>query len=153
MKSGELSTTGAEGKEGEYMWRINKGQREEIKVELYDVWKDGSVWKVKLPLGVDTFKTKRMALKLVNYFKVMGKYYTKPEVNKGECMKLRDIKYSKKVKPISYTIKIEQKDFEKLNRLLSAGLQDIITGEPDEFDNACMKYAEKLRIKIGIYSK
>lgn len=37
---------------------------EDIHVALFDVWKDGRAWKVKLPHGIETRKTKEHAVKL-----------------------------------------------------------------------------------------
>ena len=44
------------------VWRINKGQREQIEVALGDIWKDGSVWHILFLHGVHTETTKRRCL-------------------------------------------------------------------------------------------
>ena len=39
-----------------------EGKREEIFVKVGDIFKDGNKWKLVAPNGIDTYKTKKMAL-------------------------------------------------------------------------------------------
>jgi len=45
------------------VWRIDpKAQeREQITVRTGDIWKDGRVWKIQMPHGIHTTRTKRVA--------------------------------------------------------------------------------------------
>jgi len=44
------------------VWRINKeGEREQISPALGDIWRDGRDWKIKMPRGIATAKTKKRA--------------------------------------------------------------------------------------------
>ena len=44
------------------VWRIDKnGEREQITTAIGDIWQDGRDWKIQLPRGIATTKTKKRA--------------------------------------------------------------------------------------------
>jgi len=54
------------------IWRIDPKtkEREQITVKIGDVWKDGYKWKVHMPRGIHTTRTKREALPFAESAKV-----------------------------------------------------------------------------------